>query len=51
MDTTADGLDAGGWGFPDARPGVVAFTDLMTAALEAVMIDRLLRRIRQLSGL
>ena len=30
---------AGTRGFLDARPGVAAFTDLMTAALERVMVS------------
>jgi hypothetical protein len=33
---------AGTGGFPDARPGVAAFTDLMTAVLEAVMVGQFL---------
>lgn len=37
---------AGTGGFPDARPGVAAFTDLMTAALEAVMVGQFLHCLR-----
>jgi hypothetical protein len=38
MNTTIDVPGAGTGGFLDARPGVAAFMDLMTAALEAVMV-------------
>ena len=33
------------WAFLNNRPSAVAFTDLMTAALEALMVQRELRHL------
>jgi hypothetical protein len=46
MDPTTDGLGAGGWGFPDARPGVATFTDLMTASMAIIMTLQFQRRFQ-----
>ena len=34
------------WNFPDTRPDVAAFADLMTGALEAVMVRQHLYRLQ-----